>query len=307
MSIVNVTLSSPHPVKTGGFASIYRGTYVNRKGKTIDIALKLLKIFETQSEDDRLRLSKAFCKEALVWQYLRHKNIVSLLGIDSTTFLARAMVSRWMRHGNVLDHMKEKPFSKIGPGGYAIQLLLDVLAGLEYLHSVDIIHGDLCGRNILIGKQGQACLTDFGLAAFVDSGTSVKTSNHAGSTRWMAAELLAGSDVPFKRTRESDIWALACVCCEIWTEGQAPFPYIKADGAVVMAINVPQNGNPWVTQPCDKQGNAMPELLWEVVQRCWERTPSERPSLELLRDVLTEQVNQFHTGPSSQAGPSESR
>jgi hypothetical protein len=123
MSIVNVTLSSPHPVKTGGFASIYRGTYVNRKGKTIDIALKLLKIFETQSEDDRLRLSKAFCKEALVWQYLRHKNIVSLLGIDSTMFPARAMVSRWMRHGNVLDHMKEKPFSKIGPGGYAIQLV----------------------------------------------------------------------------------------------------------------------------------------------------------------------------------------
>lgn len=104
---------------------------------------------------------------------------------------------------------------------------------------MDIIHGDLCGvspwrvditiyadpgktqRNILIGKQGQACLTDFGLAAFVDSGTSVKTSNHAGSTRWMAAELLAWSDVPFKRTRESDIWALACVCCEvriIWNE-----------------------------------------------------------------------------------------
>jgi serine/threonine protein kinase len=74
-------------------------------------------------------------------------------------------------------------------------------------------------RNILINEEGRACLADFGLAVFVEHETSIKSSTRGGSTRWMSPELLLPGvyqpDQTFQRTIESDIWAFACVCCEV--------------------------------------------------------------------------------------------
>jgi serine/threonine protein kinase len=110
----------------------------------------------------------------------------------------------------------------------------DIIQGLMYLHSENIVHGDLCGvsvfcavswiliqliqRNILINER-RACLTDFGLAAFVELDTSIQTSTRKGSTRWMAPELLLPDvyhpGLPFRQTPASDVWAFGCVCCEV--------------------------------------------------------------------------------------------
>ncbi|KAJ6578291.1 kinase-like domain-containing protein [Mycena capillaripes] len=89
--------------------------------------------------------------------------------------------------------------------------IYDIIMGISYLHSVNIVHGDLCGRNILISEEDRACLTDFGLAAFVEVETSIKSSTRGGSTRWMAPELLLPDvyhpGLPFRRTIVSDVWA----------------------------------------------------------------------------------------------------
>ncbi|KAJ7454435.1 kinase-like domain-containing protein, partial [Mycena latifolia] len=98
---------------------------------------------------------------------------------------------------------------------YAIELLYDIIMGLAYLHSEDIVHGDLRGRNILI-HEGRALLTDFGLAEFVEFEIS---TNAPTRTRWMAPELLL-PDIyqpgkPPRCTQASDVWAFGCVCCEV--------------------------------------------------------------------------------------------
>ncbi|KAJ7132598.1 kinase-like domain-containing protein, partial [Mycena epipterygia] len=155
-------------------------------------------------------------KEALLWRYLKHPNIVPFIGVDVTSFPGptMAMVSCWMARGSVLSFISEN--SPVSP--YANALLNDIIQGLRYLHSENIVHGDLCGRNILINERG-ACLTDFGLAAFVELDTSVKTSTRSGSTHWMAPELLLPTvyqpGFPFRRTPASDVWAFGCVCCEV--------------------------------------------------------------------------------------------
>ncbi|KAF7365850.1 Kinase-like protein [Mycena venus] len=115
--------------------------------------------------------------------------------------------------GSVLKYMADHSPSAT----YAIELLCDVVEGLKYLHSENIVHGDLCGRNVLIDENGVARLTDFGLASLIESDTSIKSSTRSGSTRWMAPELLLpppGS--AFRRTPESDVWAFGCICCEVW-------------------------------------------------------------------------------------------
>ncbi|KAJ7882624.1 kinase-like domain-containing protein, partial [Mycena olivaceomarginata] len=294
LAVKEVVLLSEHPIKHGGFSNIYHGRYKNPDGEHQEVALKVLKIFEDQSDDRRNLLHDKFTKEALVWHYLRHKNIVKFIGVDSTTFPspARAMVSPWMAQGSVLKYIAET--SPVAP--YAVELLDDVIKGLKYLHSVNIVHGDLCGRNILIDARGRACLTDFGLAAFVESDVTIKSSTRSGSVRWMAPELLSPPPgVSFRRTTASDLWAFGCVCGEIWTEGTTPFSHLSHEMGIIFAFSDPTNSpteQPYQTRPSDKRGTLMPDRLWELAQWCWKYDASERPAVQVVADMLAEMRRQ---------------
>ncbi|KAJ7717957.1 kinase-like domain-containing protein [Mycena metata] len=72
------------------------------------------------------------------------------------------MVSPWMARGALVN-------SSGGPSPSSIPVLMyEIAVGLQYLHSENIVHGDLRGANILFDDQGHARLADFGLAAFTD-------------------------------------------------------------------------------------------------------------------------------------------
>ncbi|KAJ7777779.1 kinase-like domain-containing protein [Mycena olivaceomarginata] len=282
LAVKEVVLLSEHPIKHGGFSNIYHGRYKNPDGEHQEVALKVLKIFEDQSDDRRNLLHDKFTKEAL------------FIGVDSTTFPspARAMVSPWMAQGSVLKYIAET--SPVAP--YAVELLNDVIKGLKYLHSVNIVHGDLCGRNILIDARGRACLTDFGLAAFVESDVTIKSSTRSGSVRWMAPELLSPPPgVSFRRTTASDLWAFGCVCGEIWTEGTAPFSHLSHEMGIIFAFSDPTNSpaeQPYHTRPSDKRGTLMPDRLWKLAQWCWKYDASERPAVQVVADMLAEMRRQ---------------
>ncbi|KAJ7885333.1 kinase-like domain-containing protein [Mycena olivaceomarginata] len=280
-----VVLSSELPVKHGGFANVFHGTYKDSHGNQVDIALKVLKIFQDQTDEQRRVLNKKFVKEASVWHSLTHKNIVPLLGIDLTTFPSpsRAMVSPWMPFGSVLRYMGEHSPSS----SYAINMLHDVTQGLAYLHSVKVVHGDLCGRNILIDRDGRARLTDFGLATFIDLETANKSSTRSGTIRWMAPELLLPPlGLAFKRTLASDIWALGCVCCEIWSEGNMPFSQFTTDAGIILAVSE-RKESPYPSRPHDKAGNIMVDRLWERSQWCFQYEPSERPTVQIMAAMFS--------------------
>ncbi|KAJ6459024.1 hypothetical protein C8R45DRAFT_1081570 [Mycena sanguinolenta] len=292
LAVTDVVLLSEHPTKHGGFSNIYHAQFKSASGEQKQVALKVLKIFEDQSEERRHVLHDKFTREALVWRYLKHTNVVPFLGVDSTTFPspARAMVSPWMPQGSVLKYMAEN--SPVG--GYAVELINDVIKGLKYLHSVNIVHGDLCGRNILINTKGRACLTDFGLAGFVESDATIKSSTRSGSVRWMSPELIAPPPgVSFKRTIASDVWAFGCVCGErkIWTEGLVPFSHFPNEMGIIFAMAEPANSQPerpYQIQPTDRRGTRMPDRLWEVAQWCWKYDVPERPAVQVVFDILAE-------------------
>ncbi|KAJ7894864.1 kinase-like domain-containing protein [Mycena olivaceomarginata] len=200
---------------------------------------------------------------------------------------SRALVSLWMPLGSVLTYMREN--SPSSP--YAGDLLNDVIRGLTYLHDLDVVHGDLCGRNILINEDGRARLSDFGLAGFIHLDHSIKSPARGGSTRWMAPELIAPTpDRPFRRTRESDVWAFGCVCCEIWSEGKIPFSHILTNMGIVLTISesaeVQSQKRPYPTRPHDKGGNPMQDSLWNLSQRCFQYEPSERPDVHMMAGVI---------------------
>jgi serine/threonine protein kinase len=96
--------------------------------------------------------------------------------------------------------------------------LFEIAQGLAYLHSQDIIHGDLRGTNILVDDKGHACLADFGLAVFSNATLANQSSQHGGSVRWMGPELLYPQSCGlenFQRTFANDVYSFACVCIEV--------------------------------------------------------------------------------------------
>ncbi|KAF7975515.1 hypothetical protein HWV62_9325 [Athelia sp. TMB] len=166
-------------------------------------------------------------------------------------------------------------------------IILEVMQGLCYLHANKIVHGDLRGPNILIDDDSHVRLADFGLSNFTSASLATDTSNHHGSKRWMAPELLnpdiLGSGGRFQRTTRTDIYSLACVFLELYS-GSHPFSNIPSEWTV--AIKVTHGERP--QQP---EINILPLAIWEIMERAWAQDPSHRPDAwETLRMIQLVQV-----------------
>lgn len=87
----------------------------------------------------------------------------------------------------------------------------------EYLSSLGIIHRDLASRNILVGKEKNLKISDFGLSRVVLHDMVYKLTNHGRlPLRWMALE----SIFQRKFTTSSDVWSYGVVLWEICTMGK---------------------------------------------------------------------------------------
>jgi serine/threonine protein kinase len=89
----------------------------------------------------------------------------------------------------------------------------DVARGLAYLHGESMVHGDVKGRNVVIGADGWAKLADFGCARMVGSAAPI-----GGTPAFMAPEVARGEE----QGPAADVWALGCTVIEMAT-GRAPW------------------------------------------------------------------------------------
>lgn len=105
----------------------------------------------------------------------------------------------------------EKPLGKIAEG---------VLNGLTYLHSKKIIHRDIKPSNILLCKNGQVKLCDFGVSG--EFGTKGDANTFIGTSYYMAPERITGQSY----TITSDVWSTGVTILEV-AQHRFPFP---ADG-----------------------------------------------------------------------------
>ncbi|KAJ7323279.1 kinase-like domain-containing protein [Mycena albidolilacea] len=241
LSVTNRTLPSEHPITYGGFSNIYRGRDRNADGKKVEVALKVLKVFEAQPAKRRHLLHANFTKECFVWHYLKHRNIVPFLSM-LTRRRFRVLPERWSRRG-----WREVACSP--------KQLNDVIAGLSYLQSANIVHGDPRGarrinfeiRNILIDERGTACPSDFGLAGLIESEPTL---------RWR---------------QNSSFFPL------VSHSSVRPPPTFGPSGVFVARTTI---------STVHKLGMLMPESLWDLSKRCWKYDASERPAANAIADMV---------------------
>ncbi|KAK1227622.1 Rho guanine nucleotide exchange factor [Marasmius sp. AFHP31] len=263
---LDVEMLGDDPIGGGAFGDVWKG----RRGKSI-VCMKVLRVF-TQAEVEQAL--KDYMREAIVWRQLDHPNLLPFLGIYymNDTRKRLCLVSPWMERGNLVQFMKEAP-ELVDPKS----LVNDVARGLSHLHDNKIVHGDLKGVNVLVTPDLRACIGDFGLSRVTDTLKlfSVQTNRSKGTMRWLAPELIQ-PDSEVESSRESDVYAYAGVCLEIFT-GRLPFSELN-DAQVMFAVLIHKK-HP--ARPTDSPG--LRDDMWSLMMRCWDANPSSRPT---MADIL---------------------
>lgn len=241
----------------GSFGAVYRASW-----RKTDVVVKCISV---SSEGEK----RAFFREVRVWRQIRHPNVVRFIGACHLG-LPYFMVSEFAPNGSLTSYLYKQ--SEAGRS-LVWRKLYEVALGLFYLHAEGIVHGDLKGDNILVGKDGTAMLTDFGFS-FVQSG-SVATVEKWGAIRWRAPEyVIQGSPGP---SFASDVYSLAMTIVEAVT-GEVPWGLLP-DVAVTLCLRRKE----MLKRP---QCEAITDAVWEMVSQMSMFEPSDRISLDEVVETL---------------------
>jgi len=254
----------------GTIHDLYSGTHNGYK-----VAVKTVRI-ERQSDHHQVQLD--FWHEVLMWRQLHHPNIVSIEGIERASFPPTSMgglVLPWMKNGNILKYM-----NTLLPEPSPTQLhkwMVEIADGLQYLHSENIVHGNLRGKNVLVDDGGHARITDFGLLG--DERFGNLRDINIRDWYWLAPEVIKHG-VTAIVSFPNDIFAFAYLCVEIYSRKQ-PFTGVDPVERYTLVLN---GGRP--ERPVTPSGAQMTDSLWSLVTQCWHNSPKQRPNAPSLLQML---------------------
>jgi eukaryotic-like serine/threonine-protein kinase len=256
-------------VGKGGMGVVYRA---RRVADDRDVALKLLLPRVAVGPEARA----AVLREIEVTEQLRHPNIVELLdhGEDGPAFY---FAMEYCPGGSVAARLElqGRPFEL----EVAASLALDALEGLAFAHAAGIVHRDLKPDNLLIGNDGAAKLTDFGLAkSFEQAGLSglTATGAAAGTLSFMPREQITS----FRQLRPaSDVWSMGATLYFMLTR-----QYVRDFGSHKDPLAVVLRGG---VVRLRKRAPHLPEAVAAVVDRAIADDPAARyPTAAEFRDAL---------------------
>lgn len=241
----------------GGMAIVYRAhdTLLER-----DVAVKVMSQAPALGTEGRARL----VHEAKATAKLNHPNIVSVYDAgeaDGSPFIVIELVE-----GESLHDQRPEALEDI------VAIARQVCAALEHAHSHGVVHRDLKPENVLLGPDGVAKLTDFGLARSVASRLTSE-GTVVGTVFYLAPELALGQDYDGR----ADLYALGVMLYEL-TTGRLPF---TADDPVAV---ISQHLHAPVVSPRAKDPE-IPPALDDLIVRLLGKDPRERPAS--AREVLS--------------------
>lgn len=197
----------------GGMATVYRAHQLSMDR---DVALKVLppELLNQATSLDR------FKREASIVARLEHRAIVPVHDYGEYQGIPY-LVMRYMEGGSVDDMLVAGPISP----ERTLQIVLQIAPALDYAHRQGVLHRDLKPSNILLDANGDAYLTDFGIARLMGHNTEpLTTTGVVGTPSYMSPEQAQGHELDGR----SDVYALGVVLFEMLTgvrpfEGETPY------------------------------------------------------------------------------------
>ena len=216
------------------------------------VALKFLPHEILPSDSDRER----FLREARSASALDHPNIGVIYGIDKTPDGQIFIVMAYYEGQTLSEKLNVGQL----PLREAIDLAVQISAGLAAAHTRNIIHRDIKPSNIIITKEGTARIVDFGLARIVATPSATLTQTTSGTLPYMAPEQILGEAVD----QHCDVWAASVLLVQLVT-GSHPFMRENVTSMSFAILNQPPSAI-----------DALPAALQPVALRGLAKNPANR-------------------------------
>jgi len=241
-------------VGSGGMSSVFRAhdRLLDRK-----VALKILHQHYTDDEE----YVERFRHEARAVAALSHPNIVTV--IDRGEHEGRQFIVFEYVDGENLKRLIERRGP--APVATALELAMQVSRGLSFAHQHGLVHRDVKPQNVLLNGDGQAKVTDFGIARSLDVQHGMtQTGTVLGTSDYIAPEQAQGQRVD----EHSDVYSLGVVLYELLTT-EVPFPGENFVAVAMRHINEPP---PSIR---DRRPDVSPRVE-AAVQRAMAKDPADR-------------------------------
>lgn len=263
------------PLATGGMAELFLGVSRGAEGFEKHVAIKRVLPYLAKEEG----VARMFLSEARLATHLHHQNLVSVydVGTDSDgLFLVMELVNGWDL--NALIRRAKRQGTRFPPhlvafiGAQALAGLIHAYRRTHNGRPVLTAHRDISPSNILVSREGEVKVTDFGIARLEGVSNGTQPGVFKGKPSYAAPEVVVGEPA----TAASDQFSLGIVLYELLT-GQHPFS--DATDAIIVAMAITQREPPPLTQ--------VPEPLVEVVMRALAKRPEARfPQPEAMAEAL---------------------
>jgi serine/threonine protein kinase len=232
----------------GGMGVVYKAEDINLKRT---VALKFLP--STLSFDEEAK--KRFKHEAQSASALDHPNICTIYEIGESEE-GQLFISMALYEGETLKEKIAK--GKIGIEE-AMDITLQICAGLDKAHQNNIVHRDIKPANIFITSEGIVKILDFGIAKVKGQTRLTLVGATAGTLEYMSPEQARGEEIDYR----TDIWSAGIIMYEMLT-GSLPFKG-EYDQALIYSI---------LNQVPDL--NQIPARLRPLIKKAIAKSPSDR-------------------------------
>jgi len=256
-------------IASGGMATVYLARLTGVGGFQRFVAMKRLHPHLATEKE----FVEMFLDEARIAARIHHPNVVPILEVGASA-VGYYLVMEYIE-GDTLARLLARAATrgKRLPIGIALRVALDMLAGLHAAHelrddtgeAVHLVHRDVSPQNVLVGVDGIARITDFGVARAASRLTATHVGQLKGKIAYMAPEQAAGEE---SIDRRADVFAAGIV---VWEELAAKRLF-KAENEAATLSRV-------MTEPVPALTTIVPGLstaLSNVVARALERNPEHR-------------------------------
>jgi len=212
----------------GAMAEVYKAHQ-----PTLDryVAIKILHSFLAEDKD----LLSRFQREAKAAAQLRHPNIVQVHDFDVVDGVYYYMIMEFIDGYTLEAKLQELADNdKIMPLDEVTRIVGDVASALFYAHDRGMIHRDIKPSNIMINRENQVILTDFGIAKILSDPKYTTTGAILGTPYYISPEQGLGKP----GNARSDIYSLGAMFFQMVT-GQLPYDADTAMAVLLKHINDP--------------------------------------------------------------------
>ncbi|MBU0479162.1 serine/threonine protein kinase [bacterium] len=197
---------------------VYLGIKDKRK-----VAIKVLQI---KPDTDKKHVSRFFY-EAEIMQKLNHENIPKVYNVNREDDICYIVLEYFDGHN--LREMIRTHHTLLKD---YIDIILKMCVTLAYIHEKGIIHQDIKSRNMILTKDMDVKIVDFGLA-YEKNKSNVRIRERAGTPHYMSPEQIKG----YRGDERSDVYSLGVVMYELIT-GRRPFEGNSFDEIVTQQVNM---------------------------------------------------------------------